>query len=350
MSWIISQSLMQNYANLHSSQELEGEYSAENSLDGEQSAPLKSIHMPQAYLSPDRTTAYSRLSRFGMIFAPLTEDLGEELLTWYLAGFHVRTSVAPVKEEESKVNNQDCGERWPESFVKYDHNTYSWRTHQCCLQPENVSPYSYKWWLLSLGDFGCAQSLLSSHDQISFECWETLPKWGTMRNGECSERTTPVLPTSGKGSGFWPTPVAHDDGKTPEAHMRMKANMSGGERHKPTSLTVMVKGVERGLWPTPRSTDGSHGGRVTPRKSRNGGNLIEAVSKEMFPTPTVNDSKNNGAPSQAKRNSPNLNSVIGGSLNPTWVEWLMGWPLGWTDLRPLEMDKFRQWLHSHGIH
>ena len=30
----------------------------------------------------------------------------------------------------------------------------------------------------------------------------------------------------------------------------------------------------------------------------------------------------------------------GGKLNPEWVEWLMGWPLGWTDLKPLEMDKF----------
>jgi hypothetical protein len=58
--------------------------------------------------------------------------------------------------------------------------------------------------------------------------------------------TKEKLRTSGRESGFLPTPVANDDGKTPEAHMRMKANMAGGERHKPTSLTVMVKGVESG--------------------------------------------------------------------------------------------------------
>ena len=28
--------------------------------------------------------------------------------------------------------------------------------------------------------------------------------------------------------------------------------------------------------------------------------------------------------------------------------WLMGWPLGWTDLQPLEMAKFQQWQRSHG--
>ena len=54
------------------------------------------------------------------------------------------------------------------------------------------------------------------------------------------------------------------------------------------------------------------------------------------------------SPLQHARNSAPLNVVAGGSLNPTWVEWLMGWPLGWTDLKPLEMDKFRQWQRSHG--
>jgi hypothetical protein len=38
----------------------------------------------------------------------------------------------------------------------------------------------------------------------------------------------------------------------------------------------------------------------------------------------------------------------GGDLNPDWVEWLMGWPIGWTDLQQLEMDRFQAWLDSHG--
>jgi hypothetical protein len=37
-----------------------------------------------------------------------------------------------------------------------------------------------------------------------------------------------------------------------------------------------------------------------------------------------------------------------GYLSPMWTEWLMGWPIGWTDLKPLETDKFQQWRHSHG--
>jgi hypothetical protein len=34
-------------------------------------------------------------------------------------------------------------------------------------------------------------------------------------------------------------------------------------------------------------------------------------------------------------------------LNPAWIEWLMGWPIGWTDSKPLGMGKFRQWRRLH---
>ena len=41
--------------------------------------------------------------------------------------------------------------------------------------------------------------------------------------------------------------------------------------------------------------------------------------------------------------------LTGGTLSADWTEWLMGWPIGHTDLKPLEMDKFRQWQLSHGV-
>lgn len=53
---------------------------------------------------------------------------------------------------------------------------------------------------------------------------------------------------------------------------------------------------------------------------------------KMFPTVTAQDAKNNCAQSQLKRNTPPLNAVVEGSLNPEWVELLMGWPCGWTSL------------------
>lgn len=59
------------------------------------------------------------------------------------------------------------------------------------------------------------------------------------------------------------------------------------------------------------------------------------------------DAANNGGASQLQRNTPPLNAVAGGALNPPWVEWLMGWPIGWTDLSHLEMDRFHWWLRLH---
>lgn len=34
-------------------------------------------------------------------------------------------------------------------------------------------------------------------------------------------------------------------------------------------------------------------------------------------------------------------------LNPLFAELAMMWPSGWTDLKPLEMDKFREWQQQH---
>ena len=36
-------------------------------------------------------------------------------------------------------------------------------------------------------------------------------------------------------------------------------------------------------------------------------------------------------------------------LNPLFAELTMKWPLGWTDLKPLEMDKFQSWLKAHSV-
>ncbi len=37
----------------------------------------------------------------------------------------------------------------------------------------------------------------------------------------------------------------------------------------------------------------------------------------------------------------------GGQLNPQWVEWLMGWPIGHTALEPLETGRYQEWQQQH---
>ncbi len=81
MSWLYSRALVE-------------EYLRDTHSGGAQSAPLNGNPIQQAYCAPDKMTAFSRLSRFGMTYKPLTADRGEALLTSYLADFHARTSAA----------------------------------------------------------------------------------------------------------------------------------------------------------------------------------------------------------------------------------------------------------------
>lgn len=40
--------------------------------------------------------------------------------------------------------------------------------------------------------------------------------------------------------------------------------------------------------------------------------------------------------------------ALGMRPHPNFVEWMMGWPIGWTECTPLETAKFQSWLHLHG--
>lgn len=296
MSWLYSRALVEAY--------LEGTCS-----DGELFAPSSGNLTPQAYLHSDRMTAFSRPSRFGMTFAPLTENRGAELLTWYREGFHARTSVQQAKARGLPANDPACGQKWRGLLAKYDPASCSWKTAQCLL--------------------------LEDLEQ-SLEIW---PRWGSMRNEECFQRQALVLHTSESASGLWQTPVADD-----------ACNRAAGKwnsRGEP-KLSAQV------LWATPSATDGTRGGTIT--ENMTGVSLAQMVKTPMrWPTPTaVTDTggaalcKWGGSGARAQLRKMVTPQELNGALNPTWVEWLMGWPLGWTDLKPLETDRCRSAQQRHG--
>ena len=108
------------------------------------------------------------------------------------------------------------------------------------------------------------------------------------------------------------------------------------------------------LWPTPTTQEIEHlNAELTAtnrRKSKNGKKshslgLADAV--QIWPTPQARDWKGSSGRS-LKGTERDLPMAVGGTLNPTWVEWLMGWPLEWTDLKPLEMDKSHCVPQPHG--
>lgn len=168
MSWLYSRALVEAY-------------SQENNSDGGPSAPSSGNPTPQAYLSPDRMTAFSRLSRFGMTFAPLTDALGADVLTWFLAGSRAKTFPPRDAAQASKASEAACGQKWRGSLAKYDHDSRGWKTAQC--------------------------SLLADSDEFL----ETWPRWGTTVGGELFLLPMPALPTSESGFGLLRTPNASDN-------------------------------------------------------------------------------------------------------------------------------------------
>tara|TARA_R110000737_G_scaffold343946_1_gene370493 strand:+ start:506 stop:952 length:447 start_codon:yes stop_codon:yes gene_type:complete len=102
----------------------------------------------------------------------------------------------------------------------------------------------------------------------------------------------------------------------------------------------------RAMLPTPMASDVAGGARKPDGKR--GYSLREVAAGKVWPTPAARDWKDGNYASESERHTPPLAVHAGGKLNPTWVEWLMGWPLGWTELKPLGMDKFQQWQQQHG--
>jgi hypothetical protein len=134
-------------------------------------------------------------------------------------------------------------------------------------------------------------------------------------------------------------------------------------RNKPTSASWKAKGAINYIlanpeiqanWPTPDANCGQRGTQPNWTPKRKSGHpaqyTINQAVRDSFATPTARMWKDNGKnPSELNRNSETLAVQAGGKLNPMWVEWLMGWPLAWTDLKPLEMDKFLFVQQQHGI-
>ena len=175
-----------------------------------------------------------------------------------------------------------------------------------------LSPDGY-WWRTYQGSY---QYLMDGSLQEYSATW---PKAGTMRTGTVYRQQPSAPHIYGTGSLLWPTPtVGGSETSYQQEHVV-------GTRHA-LNLHRAVK-----LWPTtPTAGTGTKGRSQKWRKGKTP-NPQEYV--HLYPTPTVQDATNNGGPSQSLRNTPPLNAAIGGKLNPTWVAWLMGFPLEWLNLK-----------------
>ncbi len=247
MSWLYSRALVVAFS--------EG-----TSLGGELSALSSSTPTPRAYLQPDKMTGFCHLSQFGMTFAPLMESLGEALLTWFRAASRARTSALPTTKPRAYLGlDLGSGVRWHALSMRCVPQKYLLKTLQC-LWDEDL-PWSYV----------------------------TLPKWGSMRNGELWALEMSGFSTSETDAGFMPTIL-----KT--QILETESPMDAGQIQ-----------VSRGGYVQKTSKNGNPGSASWP---------LWMLYHGLIPTPKA-------------------------------AEFFMDFPMGWTALQESETVKFQEWLRQH---
>ena len=302
MSWLFSQALV-------------AEYSAATCWDGAPSAPLSVMPTQHKFWRNDKPLEHSDLSRFGLTCAALTEDRGADLLTWFRGASLARTSALQAKAPALTEPAAECGPTWRGSLARFDPATATWRTAQPSL----------------LGD--------------SDECSVIWPRSGMTAGGQCLELPTLAPPTSATGSGLWvPTHCATD--ARPITGGNLYVTETGTVRHMRPDGKSSNRGLaaSAAMWPTP-TVCGNYNRKGASATSGDG--LATAVMK--FPTPsTLGINGGSHSRAAAVKRGQAVADVNGGSLNPTWVEWLMGWPIGWTDLKLSATDRCPDAQPQHG--
>ena len=220
----------------------------------------------------------------------MTFDKPAEQLTLWPADSRVSRSPSPDGDAEPRMN-ATSGPNFTDSFAKFDPDG-SWRkTFQ-----------------------GCCQWMLDGSLEAFSETW---PRAGMMRNGSAF-RHPPLVPRTGEiGCGLWHTPQASDAAQGAIAYPSNQLQIKGN-----TMRRISKTGKSRGL------------------------GLARQV--KMWPTPKAADSHGVCPPHHHGSSGQCLKDLVGGALNPQWVEWLMGCPVGWSDLNCSATTKLFRSSHGSG--
>lgn len=254
----------------------------------------------------------------------------------------------------------------------------------------SVPPETEKVHLMTDGSGMTSLKLLASLDPVSCS-WRTsqtslmigmpfqpflkpFPKSGSMLNGQLFERLTLALTikeTVSSSLPMLPTPTKSDG-------VRNSLTYGAG------NFTLLGKLKHLEMLPTPTKSDAEggirweRGNRKQAQKLRDELMIQHKEKLEMLPTLTVNDAKNHTLPpsqlhrdcntfvrhlmremlptptssdpfkqttgglhrrvvqGRTKSSEASLRQVPGGKINPMFCEWMMGFPLGWTDLEDSE--------------
>ena len=232
-----------------------------------------------------------------------TVNHGVEKWISSLPDSHASQYPSPENAKDTKTSD-GSSMTLPASLTRYDQPTSSWKTSEG-LFPEDSTEFLGRW-----------------------------PASGTMRSGDVYKLNKLEPHTNESGGSAWPTPAASlvNDGERPKTWFARR------ERLKKTANNGNGAGVPLTIasvaWPTPAARDwrGANGPEHMARKRPHMDQLPNYACHASHQAQTTS-SDGNESPTR---------------LNPLFVEWLMGMPIGWTGFEPLgtELYHYKQQLHS----
>jgi hypothetical protein len=168
---------------------------------------------------------------------------------------------------------------------------------------------------------------LEPEDSTSF--YTNLPKQGMIVDGQCYRLPQSVPFISARDGSSLPTPTA-----TPYS-----SNIGGAQGRTGKIRYSLNSMAQKNLWPTPTVSQKTYDNQKDGSRTYS---LTGMATHNLWPTPSARDWKDNGkSPAELAKKTKTSASLAGGPLNPTWVEWLMGFPLEWTVLNDLETQWYQ---------
>lgn len=301
---------------------------------------------------------------FGRMPLPSTAEHGVALLTASLVASRASLIALPVGSKAA-TTPATSGQQRAVSSSSREHGLSSSKTSAACSRPGLTkslarSEYSETFQsLVSRLREDCSRRQKSAR-AISVNASLSL-QWRTPTDANETERggyQSPDLIRQRHDAGHqvnlqeqailhaasaWPTPTANDWKGSGPTLERKDGQMRGDRLDYATEQ----------LWTTPSAGDGQRGGAITENMS--GTSLVQQVNT-LWSTPRASDAEK-GGPNQAfgaggqplpsqtvSFHRDQINESSGGksspdrrSLNPLFVEWLMGWPPGWTLLAWIDL-------------
>jgi hypothetical protein len=271
-------------------------------------------------------------------------------LTSFAEAIHASLS-AQQANDEAKTTQDTYGRGSEKPLASYDPDTQSWKMYgDTCLWGEPQS-------LQKLPPSGMTRNGVLYQQPVWVPITDVIESssWPTPTSRDHKDGQKPRIrngkvqtDTLGRAVQMWPTPTAVT--RPMEGNVRLyRAKVEAGEMTEEEAAAILGKSVWEAqgkipaMWPTPTTQEVEHPdavindkGRRVSKDGKNSHSLGLADAVQRWPTPTAADGYTHAMKSSQQtlgsRHSLNLPSAAGGQLNPTWVEWLMGFPAGWTDL------------------